>query len=189
MSHKLILPHKFYLNQKGEGDLTVRLMKSYNTCLGVGSTLHVSHLQWPALSHWEASFFVTQSISASSQHQKPETLPGGESSQNYGSKILEAQLVPSYTTSGLYSRLEKLGGKGNKLPHLMAWKKLYFEHIFTIRWLHLCIQMSWTQYICDTLFSEYRQQVTVSPHFCLSVFVCLSQKGNKRSFWISGKFS
>lgn len=81
------------------------------------------------------------------------------------------------------------GGKGNKLPHLMAWKKLYFEHIFTIRWLYLCIQMSWTQYICDTLFSEYRQQVTVSPHFCLSVFVCLSQKGNKRSFWISGKFS
>lgn len=67
----------------------------------------------------------------------------------------EAQLVPSYRTppSGqglvshcLYSGLEKLGGKGMKLPHLMARKKLYFVHICTMRWLPLRIQRNWTQY-------------------------------------------
>lgn len=86
----------------------------------------------------------------------------------------EAQLVPSYRTppSGqglvshcLYSGMEKLGGKGMKLPHLMARKKLYFVHICTMRWLPLCIQRNWTQYTLWHFFLWIL--VTVSPHFLL----------------------
>lgn len=158
-------------------------MKSYNTCLGVGSTLHVFHLQWAALSHWEAFFSVTQSLSASCQHQKPDIPRWGILTkfwmQNSGSTACS---IIHNISLRVVQQVGKAGGKGNKLPHLMAWKKLYFEHIFTIRWLHLCIQMNWTQYTCDTLFSEYRQRLQFLPiSVCLSLSV-FSRRGTEKAF-------
>lgn len=113
----------------------------------------------------------------------PEAFPGGESSQNSGCKIWSTacSIIPpsgwGLVSHCLYSRLEKLGRKGVvNFPTWWKEKKLYFTHIFTIRWLHLCIQMNWTQYTCGSLFTEYREQVTISPCFFHLFLLSLSHQ-------------
>lgn len=83
-----------------------------------------------------------------------------------------------------YSRLEKLGEKGNELLHLMTRKKMCFGQIFTLRWLNLCIwfslnQMIWTQ--CTPWYFVLWIWVTILSPFLISFFLLLSpHQGKKR---------
>lgn len=115
------------------------------------------------------------SLSHRASQSLPHTKNQRHSQVGNPSKILdpkaEAQLVPSYGTPASGWGLVSLW-----LFHLMARKKMYFTHIFTIRWLHLCIQINWTQYIHDTLFSGYREQVA-SYSFSLFLHSFIPRRG------------
>lgn len=90
-----------------------------------------------------------------------------------------------------YSRLEKVGEKGNELPHLMTRKKMCFGQIFTLGWLIIHLVQSqpndldpiYPMILCS-LNMGY-SSLPISYFLFFSSF--LPTRGKKGSFWISGK--